>query len=140
MAKTPYLLISWNTTKIIILFRKLKSHSTIFNTNFRINQGRIQDLSEGVVRFISEQKHPDLGTKRKEKIDIYPVLHRFSFPYCVLLRRYSEILGGGGWRSCRPCIRPCKYGTTDLDSSGKVSTKTSKLIFIVDKWDILKPS
>ena len=26
-------------------------------------QGRIQDLSEGGARFISEQKHPDLGTK-----------------------------------------------------------------------------
>ena len=26
-----------------------------------------------------------------------------------------------------------KYGTTELDSSGKVSTKTSKLIFIVDQ-------
>ena len=26
-------------------------------------QGRIQDLSEGGARFISEEKHPDLGTK-----------------------------------------------------------------------------
>ena len=27
-------------------------------------QGRIQDLSEGGARFISEQKNQDLGTKR----------------------------------------------------------------------------
>ena len=26
------------------------------------NQGRIQDFSEGGARFISERKHPDLGT------------------------------------------------------------------------------
>jgi len=37
-------------------------------------QGRIQDLSEGGARFISEQKHPDLGTKFF-KIYIFPVLH-----------------------------------------------------------------
>ena len=29
------------------------------------DQGRTQDLSEGGTRFISEQKNPDLGTKRR---------------------------------------------------------------------------
>ena len=37
-------------------------------------QWRIQDLSERGAGFISEQKHPDLGTKFF-KIDILPVLH-----------------------------------------------------------------
>ena len=42
---------------------------------------RIQDLSEGCARFISEQNNPDLGTKRRvqakiySKIDIFIVLH-----------------------------------------------------------------
>ena len=38
-------------------------------------QGRIQDLSERVARFVSDQKHPDLGTTFFFKIDIFPDLH-----------------------------------------------------------------
>jgi len=41
-------------------------------------QRRIQDLSEGGVRFFSEQKNPNLGTKRREECEIFfyfPVLH-----------------------------------------------------------------
>ena len=41
-------------------------------------QGRIQGLSEGGARFISKQKHPDLGTNLF-KIDIFAVFTRFSF-------------------------------------------------------------
>ena len=84
------------TTSVLGKLRTLSPELFTYDPDTQTNtQGRIQDTGEGGARFISEQKHPDLGTKRKDKIDIYPVLHRFSFP-SVLLRRYSEILGGGG--------------------------------------------
>ena len=38
--------------------------SYIVHIQFK-HQGRIQDLSEWVPRFISEQNNPDLGTKRR---------------------------------------------------------------------------
>ena len=47
-------------------------------------------MKGGGARFISDQKHSDLGTNVFFKIDI------------VLLRSYSEISGGGG-------IRPPEY-------------------------------
>ena len=34
-------------------------------TQIEVFQWRIQDLSEGSARFISEPKNPDLGTKRR---------------------------------------------------------------------------
>ena len=40
----------------------------------------------GGARFISEQKNPDLGTKRHAifKIDIFPVLHEVFYPLCAI--------------------------------------------------------
>ena len=49
--------------------------------------GRIQDLSEGGARFISEQKSPDFGTKRPAAILFFDLkysnrvkINDFSFP------------------------------------------------------------
>jgi len=44
----------------MFLFSNTISKETI--VFYLTNQGRIQDLSEGGARFISEQNHPDLGT------------------------------------------------------------------------------
>ena len=44
-------------------------------TQIEVFQGRIQDLSEGDARFISEQKNPDLGTKKQAEGEFFFEFH-----------------------------------------------------------------
>ena len=73
-------------------------------------QGRIQDLSEGGARFISELKSPDLGTKRRTEDEILLWLSCFALAVFFPLSAIEELfwnLRGGMRRSCRPpYIRP----------------------------------
>ena len=41
---------------------------TKVTSDLLMNKGGFQDFSEGGTRFISEQKNPDLGTKRRAAI------------------------------------------------------------------------
>ena len=84
--------------------------------NVKVRQGRIQDLREGGVTFIS-----DLGTKRRDageiclKIDIFSVLHWVCFPLSAIEKLF-EISEG------------CKSPVTPAVSAPEVRLY-SKLVF-----------
>ena len=84
---------------------------------FRPDSGADTGFKWGGARFISEQKNPDLGTKRHAffKIDIFPVLHEVFYPLCAIEKLFWNLRGRlrpppwirqGVRRSCRPLLYP----------------------------------